>query len=669
MSGAGPTLFLGALPSRSLFKFPPNNAPRAIPPPFGESSFKAPFGISDDVYNKALDARVPITIATVYAASVFALNWYNRRHGNKPWALSKTRAFRAFVILHNVFLAVYSAVTFVAMVRTLKHSIPHYSEPNALVGTVDALCKMNGPRGLGDAATFSPETSTWGVRNPLIRLGHDGLPDTSDVGRIWNEGLAFWGWFFYLSKFYEVVDTAIIIAKGKRSTTLQTYHHSGAMMSMWAGIRYMSPPIWMFVLVNAGIHAMMYTYYTVSALGVRVPQAVKRTLTSLQILQFVVGTTFAGIHLFMAYTVPVSVAYKAGEALSNLSPSSISSAVSSATSAVPMTSATAAGVALLKKLVYRAAGEEGLAENIHGAPDAGFALGGHRSPQQVIQDKVERTIYRTEYQTVPCIDTTGQTFAVYLNMIYLLPLTGLFVRFFVKSYLRRTSSQTKHATKKRTLSKSVADAMHGVDREIESLGRAAEDGVGNVIKSAKNARNNARGRSSGNTDAKRVGSLSPANQKFIDSFQQRVKQGLKQLGEDAEGTPERAKRVASEVGKKLEAAAKDSNKKSDKANGELNGDAKQPANGVKKEGEQDEKPNGINNDGSDEKETNGVNKEENEEPPNNSEAGDEAETNSMKKEENDENQSEQIIATTNVEPLPSQAPADGPANGGLLRGN
>ena len=64
---------------------------------------------------------------------------------------------------------------------------------------------------------------------------------------------------YMLTKSYkdEVVDTLIILAKGKRSATLQTYHHAGAMLCMWAGIRYMSPPIWMFCLVNSGIHFLM----------------------------------------------------------------------------------------------------------------------------------------------------------------------------------------------------------------------------------------------------------------------------------------------------------------------------------------------------------------------------------------------------------------------------
>lgn len=201
--------------------------------------------------------KVPLSIASVYFLAVTYVNWYNRQHGNKPWRIAKTRPFYAFVIFHNVFLAVYSAITCVAMIRCLKHSFPHYSEPHAVVGTVDALCKIHGPRGLGDAVTYHADNNTWSSLNSKVLVGERGLPDTMDVGRIWNEGLAFWGWWFYLSKFYEVLDTAIILAKGKRSTTLQKYHHAGAMLSMWAGMRFMSPPIWMFALVNSGIHAMM----------------------------------------------------------------------------------------------------------------------------------------------------------------------------------------------------------------------------------------------------------------------------------------------------------------------------------------------------------------------------------------------------------------------------
>lgn len=142
------------------------------------------------------------------------------------------------------------------MVNALRISIAN-PWVSGLAATVDSFCKVNGPRGLGAAATYNETTNTWGITNRVYHLAKDGTPDTSDVGRIWNEGLAYYGWLFYISKFYEVVDTLIIIAKGKKSSFLQTYHHAGAMLCMWAGIRYMSPPIWLFCFLNSFIHFIM----------------------------------------------------------------------------------------------------------------------------------------------------------------------------------------------------------------------------------------------------------------------------------------------------------------------------------------------------------------------------------------------------------------------------
>lgn len=246
------------LPSSSLFQFPPRNDPLTLPPPIPGTTLSAPpFAIPANWYNAALEVQVPVTIALVYAVTVQVVNAYNRSRGNKAWPISKTRGFFAFVVAHNIFLAVYSAWTFVGMYFCLKKSIERWSGPGGLASTVDSLCKAHGARGLGNAVVYDPSSTSWISQSPNVLLAESGTPDPTDLGRIWNEGLAFYGWFFYLSKFYEVLDTAIILAKGKRSSTLQTYHHAGAMMCMWAGIRYMSPPIWMFVFVNSGIHALM----------------------------------------------------------------------------------------------------------------------------------------------------------------------------------------------------------------------------------------------------------------------------------------------------------------------------------------------------------------------------------------------------------------------------
>lgn len=298
---------------------------------------------------------------------------------------------------------------------------------------------------------------------------------------------------------------------------------------------------------------LQYTYYTVSALGFRVPQGIKRTLTTMQITQFLVGVTFAAMHLFVSYTVPVSVAYQvADNVLPKVNASSIASAASSvASTAVP--AATGAGLAFLKKWIYRAAGDEGLAENVYAAPAVTPAayVGAAQHAQHPIQHAAHmRTVYRTQYEHVPCIDTSGQAFAIYLNLIYLAPLTGLFMRFFVKSYMRRGSPTTKHRTTQQHIAKSTRDAIQGVDREIESLGKSAEDNVDAFV--------NGRGRPATGGEKKKSakpngeqrngnGTLSPENRKFVDSLNMKVSQELERIGEGDAGSRDRARRLAKEA--------------------------------------------------------------------------------------------------------------------------
>ncbi|CAG8974366.1 hypothetical protein HYALB_00011298 [Hymenoscyphus albidus] len=421
-------------PDSALFQFPPRHDPLALPPPIAGSTLSAPpFNISAELYNSLLDVRVPITIAAVYAVSVSSLNAYNRSRGNEPWAISKTRAFFCFVVLHNIFLAVYSGWTFIGMWNALQNSLAGWSGPDGLSATVDSLCKIHGPRGLGNAVVYEPASSSWISQSPdSVFLTSAGLPDATDYGRLWNQGLAFYGWFFYLSKFYEVLDTVIILAKGKRSSTLQTYHHAGAMMCMWAGIRYMSPPIWMFVFVNSGIHALMYTYYTVTAFSVPIPQALKRSLTTMQIVQFLVGATYAAIHSFVYYTIPVKVPVvkAAAEKITSVA----SAAISSESATASVAASTTALVDLVKKYLFYAVGEQGLAENINAPVTT-------PSPKVAPITGNDGIKYNVEYQSVPCIATSGQTFAIWFNVLYLTPLTVLFVRFFVKSYLRRSQKR------------------------------------------------------------------------------------------------------------------------------------------------------------------------------------------------------------------------------------
>ncbi|KEF56824.1 uncharacterized protein A1O9_07014 [Exophiala aquamarina CBS 119918] len=465
----------------AYFKFPPSPEPTVLPPPIDHSNLAHPFTIQPDIYNALLSAHVPITVALVYASIVTLLNSVNRNRKYKPWAVSRTGIFKLFVILHNIFLAVYSAWTFVGMLNALRLALPAWKENTGVAETLDALCKLHGPRGHGNAAAYNTTTSAWGMTNRGFHLAADGLtPEPTDVGRIWNEGLAFYGWIFYLSKFYEVIDTFIILAKGKKSSFLQTYHHAGAMLCMWAGIRYMSPPIWMFVLVNSAIHAIMYTFYLMSTIGVTVPKWFKQSLTTLQITQFVIGASYAFAHLFVAYQIPVSVPYlyrlgSAASTLLNSAPSDVSSAAS-----VAVSTASAGTGAWLKKIALRAAGHEGLAENVLNEQGRPFGIDAVHIAEDLVAK--EETRYRDEMQWVNCLDTSGQVFAILLNCLYLLPLTWLFAQFFITSYLkrverRRSSTASEIATTARL---SLRDASKGVARRLSEAVEEMHSTAGDI---------------------------------------------------------------------------------------------------------------------------------------------------------------------------------------------
>ncbi|KAI9491649.1 ELO family [Zychaea mexicana] len=214
-----------------------------------------------EYYEFFMDWKTPVAIASTYAVAIHLLNpkdgklsrveAKNRGVSN---ASSSSKFMTAFVFLHNFALAVYSMITFYNMASGMKR------------------------------AWFQRDVDT-----------HYAYCDTDEF--LWDESLGYWGYLFYLSKYYEVIDTAIILLKGRRSSLLQTYHHSGAMLTMWAGIRYKATPIWIFVLFNSFVHSVMYCYYAATSIGLHPPG--KRYLTSIQISQFLVGMSLAISYLFV----------------------------------------------------------------------------------------------------------------------------------------------------------------------------------------------------------------------------------------------------------------------------------------------------------------------------------------------------------------------------------
>jgi GNS1/SUR4 family len=109
-------------------------------------------------------------------------------------------------------------------------------------------------------------------------------------GTFWNESrFGSWAYIFYLSKYYEFVDTWILILKGKDASFLQVYHHTGIAFIMWCAVASQSSWLLFVVFLNSAIHTLMYTYFCVKSIAPKTEIKVAKYLTMAQICQFLIG--------------------------------------------------------------------------------------------------------------------------------------------------------------------------------------------------------------------------------------------------------------------------------------------------------------------------------------------------------------------------------------------
>lgn len=269
--------------------------------PIPEWPFDVNLGwITEYFYPLSLHGGFPIAIAIVYFCSVHYLNTVVQKRQIKqfkathpkeeipknlkklpaaPYAITKMFFFKPLVLLHNILLCVYSVWTFIGFTKTISYVSNNLT-----------------PLNFKNFDIFKSDMFWQCMCNE-----NDGFPIWSNYDAANLKGLTFWGYLFYLSKYYEIIDTIIILLKGRPSSLLQSYHHSGAILCMWSGVRYMSSPIWIFVVFNSFIHSIMYGYFTLSCLKIRVPKIFKQSLTTMQITQFIVGGSLALAHLFIKY--------------------------------------------------------------------------------------------------------------------------------------------------------------------------------------------------------------------------------------------------------------------------------------------------------------------------------------------------------------------------------
>mmetsp|Transcript_11848 Transcript_11848/g.13726 ORF Transcript_11848/g.13726 Transcript_11848/m.13726 type:complete len:423 (+) Transcript_11848:323-1591(+) len=122
---------------------------------------------------------------------------------------------------------------------------------------------------------------------------------------VYQNPAGFWTYYFVLSKVPELLDTMFIVLRKKRLITLHWYHHITVLCFCWHSWATACVNGIFFSSMNLTVHAMMYIFYSLAALGYR-PTAYAQYITIIQILQMVVGTIvtfYTNLHLWFLHPV------------------------------------------------------------------------------------------------------------------------------------------------------------------------------------------------------------------------------------------------------------------------------------------------------------------------------------------------------------------------------
>uniref|UniRef100_A0A0K0DHW1 Elongation of very long chain fatty acids protein n=1 Tax=Angiostrongylus cantonensis TaxID=6313 RepID=A0A0K0DHW1_ANGCA len=99
----------------------------------------------------------------------------------------------------------------------------------------------------------------------------------------------FWTEQFAMSKVLELLDTAFIVLRKRPLLFLHWYHHVTVMIFTWHAYKDHTASGRWFIWMNYGVHALMYAYYALRALRLRLPKAIAMMVTVLQISQMIMG--------------------------------------------------------------------------------------------------------------------------------------------------------------------------------------------------------------------------------------------------------------------------------------------------------------------------------------------------------------------------------------------
>ncbi|CEF65288.1 Elongation of very long chain fatty acids protein [Strongyloides ratti] len=106
----------------------------------------------------------------------------------------------------------------------------------------------------------------------------------------YDEGITgYYVWLFTVSKLFELFDTLFVVLKKKPLRFIHWYHHILTLIFIF--FTYIQIPAFARwgVFLNTFVHSIMYFYYFVKSLNIKVPKFIPIIITSLQIIQFIMS--------------------------------------------------------------------------------------------------------------------------------------------------------------------------------------------------------------------------------------------------------------------------------------------------------------------------------------------------------------------------------------------
>jgi hypothetical protein len=99
--------------------------------------------------------------------------------------------------------------------------------------------------------------------------------------------LGFWVYIYYLSKYYELLDTFLQLIRGKYPPhyLLHAYHHGFVLLMSWMWLEYAPSLRFAGLIFNTLVHVVMYYYFYLKSVSIE--PWWKSYVTTLQIVQFV----------------------------------------------------------------------------------------------------------------------------------------------------------------------------------------------------------------------------------------------------------------------------------------------------------------------------------------------------------------------------------------------